>query len=110
MLTNVLMGGLAGLLCAIGGAIKDSPPEGFKPATFPRSPLVGLAAGAITATFTHSAVVAFCCAGYLERVAVEGWKILRCQRPGKVSWTHAEWPWLWAGQKPLDSKDSDRAA
>lgn len=107
---NVAMGLAAGTLCAIGGAIKDSPHEGFRFVTFWRSPIVGACVGALTAAWTSSPIIAFLCAGYLERVAVEGWKIVRCQKPGKHSWTHAEWPWLWAGQKPLDrdnAKDED---
>ena len=96
MLTNILMGGLAGLVCALGGAIKDSPHEGFKPATFMRSPLVGLVAGACSIPFTSHPILAFVFAGYLERFAVEGWKILRCQVPGKHNWNRTEWPGLFA--------------
>jgi hypothetical protein len=38
---NIFAGFLAGLICALGGALKDSPHEGFKPWTFPRSIYVG---------------------------------------------------------------------
>lgn len=103
MLTNIVMGGAAGMLCAIGGAIKDSPHEGFKFATFWRSPLIGLACGAVTIPLTPHPLIAFLCAGYLERVSVEGWKIVRRQTPGKHSWKYSEWPWMWAGQRPIES-------
>jgi hypothetical protein len=81
--TNIFAGFLAGLACAIGGAIKDSPYEGFKPATFPRSIWVGTLAGLVTSTFTDSFIIAVCCSGYLERCAVEGYKIIRHVKPGK---------------------------
>jgi uncharacterized membrane protein len=110
VIVNVIMGGLAGLVCAIGGAIKDSPHEGFRLRTFWRSPCVGLAAGAVTALWTRSPFIAFLCAGYLERAAVEGWKIVRCQKPGKHSWKYNEWPWLWAGEKPIEEVDHSRSA
>lgn len=104
MLLNLLMGLAAGTLCALGGAIKDSPHEGFKPETFMRSPLLGIATGALTIPFTHHWFVAFCVAGYLERVCVEGWKIVRRQTPGKHAWTYSEWPWMWAGQRPIEKQ------
>jgi len=37
---NAFAGWLAGTLCSLGGALKDSPVEGFKSKTFPRSMLV----------------------------------------------------------------------
>jgi hypothetical protein len=101
---NVVIGGAAGMLCAIGGAFKDSPHEGFNPDTFMRSPTIGLLIGVATIPFTHNLFVVFCVAGYFERVAVEGWKMIRRQKPGKHSWRYSEWPALWSGQRPLDSK------
>jgi len=44
---GAFVGFLAGLAVAIGGAIKDSPNEGFKLLTFIRSPLIGMVEGAI---------------------------------------------------------------
>lgn len=85
MILNILAGFLAGCLCACGGAIKDAPYEGFKPLVFLRSPIVGTLCGLATVLITHEFVVALFCAGYLERVVVEGWKICRVKVPGKFS-------------------------
>ena len=51
--------------------------------TWFRSPIVGLFCGWVTHFFTHDFVIAICCAGYMERVVVEGWKIVRVKKPGK---------------------------
>ena len=74
---------LAGILCACGGAIKDAPYEGFKPLTFFRSPIVGLLCGVVVSHLHQEFAVSFLCAGYLERICVEGWKIARVKKPGK---------------------------
>lgn len=95
MVENVIAGSCAGLLCAIGGAIKDSPHEGFKRGVFWRSPLVGALCGLATVPLTDHWLIAFGLAGYCERACVEGWKIVRCQIPGKHNWTRSEWPALW---------------
>lgn len=83
LLLNTFAGWLAGTLCSLGGAVKDSPLEGFKRSVFPRSMAVatlwGLASTALTADF----FLAFAFAGYCERLTVEGWKILRAKRPSK---------------------------
>ena len=86
---NVLAGLLAGCISACGGAYKDAPYEGFKPLTFLRSPIVGLGCGWVTHYFTGNFVVAVLCSGHLERIAVEGWKIVRCKKPGKFEF--GEW-------------------
>lgn len=83
---NIVAGLIAGTLCALGDALKDSPYEGFKPLTFTRSIWVGLFAGAITSSFTENFYVAICCSGYMERCAVEGWKILRQKKPGRFDY------------------------
>ena len=83
---NLVAGLIAGTLCALGGALKDSPYEGFKCLTFTRSIWAGLVAGAITSTFTENLYVALCCSGYLERCMVEGYKILRHKKPGKFDY------------------------
>jgi hypothetical protein len=80
---NVFMGLLAGLICALGGALKDSPYEGFKPLTFLRSIWVGTLGGVFSCFVTANPYVAFCVSGYLERFLVEGWKIVRHRKPGK---------------------------
>lgn len=80
---NMLAGFVAGLLCACGGAWKDAPYEGFKFLTFTRSIWVGTLMGFITAQITEEFWVAMACAGYFERCAVEGYKILRRMKPGK---------------------------
>ena len=80
---NLTAGILAGLLTAMGGAIKDSPYEGFKPDTFMRSIWVGVGVGLASSVITGNFYVAFAVSGYLERVAVEGFKIMRQRQPGK---------------------------
>ena len=56
---NILMGFLAGLLCSLGGALKDSPYEGFKPLVFTRSIWVGLAGGVVSCLLTTNLFLAF---------------------------------------------------
>ena len=82
-LVNIFMGLLAGLICSLGGALKDSPYEGFHPVKFFRSILVGLAAGILSCWFTDRPILAFCFSGYVERACVEGYKIVRARKPGK---------------------------
>ena len=85
---KIMIGLIAGLLCALGGALKDSPHEGFKPLTFTRSPLVatfwGIVSCFLIASDNFFLLLAFC--GYFERITVEGWKILRGIKPGKFDW------------------------
>ncbi len=83
---NTFAGLLAGLLCALGGALKDSPYEGFKPRTFLRSPIVGTVWGLVSFALTADFFLALAFAGYFERATVEGWKILRRKKPGKFDW------------------------
>ena len=85
------IGLLAGLTVAIGGAIKDSPVEGFKPFTFIRSPIVGAIVGAIIAGFFPNSAkpVLFLATIGAERAVVETWKIVRVQLPGKF--VNGEW-------------------
>jgi hypothetical protein len=82
---NIFMGFLAGLLCSLGGALKDSPFEGFQPLRFTRSMFVGTGFGFISQWITDQPIVAFVFAGYFERMAVEGYKIIRAQKPGKFN-------------------------
>ena len=86
--TNILMGFLAGLICSLGGALKDSPYEGFSPLKFCRSMTVGTVCGGVSSFFTTEPVLAFMFSGYSERMIVEGYKILRAQKPGKFSLPH----------------------
>ena len=89
LLLNLLAGLLAGSISACGGAIKDAPYEGFKPLTFIRSPIVGLFCGYLTHFFSHEFIVSMLCSGYLERILVEGWKLIRVKKPGKF--IYGEW-------------------
>ena len=50
------MGATGGLLVAIGGALKDSQFEGFKPGKFIRSPIIGAMTGLI---FNHLSTTRF---------------------------------------------------
>ena len=88
MLTNIFLGFLAGLICSLGGALKDSPYEGFYPLKFFRSMIVGTCAGAVSYYFTANPILAFTFSGYVERMAVEGYKIVRAQKPGKFDLPH----------------------
>lgn len=102
---NTFAGWLAGTLCSLGGALKDSPVEGFKASTFPRSMVIatlwGLASSALTADF----FLAFAFAGYFERLSVEGWKIIRAKRPGKfVDAVHVT---EWGRRRRLPAKKAE---
>jgi hypothetical protein len=81
----------AGLAVGIGGAIKDAPYEGFSLLTFMRSPIVGALVGLAMEHALHvqdPKVLFFATIGG-ERIVVEGWKLLRVQKPGKF--TFGEW-------------------
>lgn len=80
---NTFAGWLAGTLCSLGGAVKDSPLEGFKRSTFPRSMVVATVWGLVSTALTADFFLAFAFAGYFERLTVEGWKIIRAKRPSK---------------------------
>jgi hypothetical protein len=61
----VLAAGFAGGLCAVGGAWKDAPCEGFQLLKFFRSPLIAAAWGALLALFSTDLVtVGFSALGY----------------------------------------------
>lgn len=96
---NTFAGWLAGTLCSLGGALKDSPVEGFKPATFPRSILVATFWGLMSSWLTTDLFLAFAFAGYFERLTVEGWKILRAKRPGKFA--ARGWVQEWGRVQPV---------
>lgn len=89
--TNGLaIGALAGILVGLAGATKDAPYEGFKMQTFWRSPLVGAVAGLIVANTVKSDKKGlFLGAIAVERMIVEGYKLLRAQKPGKFEF--GEW-------------------
>jgi hypothetical protein len=86
---NILIGFLVGLICSLGGALKDSPYEGFQSAKFLRSAGVGTFWGIVLSWYDASPIIIFCVCGYLERFTVEGYKIIRAQRPGKFDLPHA---------------------
>ncbi|HEU0175097.1 MAG TPA: hypothetical protein VFV58_12630 [Blastocatellia bacterium] len=94
---NIFSGFLAGLACALGGALKDSPHEGFKSLIFTRSIFVGTFWGAVSCFVTTDFFLSFAFSGYFERMTVEGWKIIRQRIPGKFEWKargETEWKWL----------------
>ena len=88
---GLAVGFAAGLSVAIGGAIKDAPYEGFSLLTFVRSPIVGAIVGWSIATQLHvvDPVPLFLASIGGERIVVEGYKLLRAQKPGKF--TFGEW-------------------
>lgn len=96
---NLLAGWLAGTLCSLGGAVKDSPVEGFKARTFPRSIVISTFWGLVSAAITDDFFLAFAFAGYFERLTVEGWKILRAKRPGKF--VGGDWVTEWGRRQPV---------
>ncbi len=96
---NTFAGWLAGTLCSLGGAVKDSPVEGFKPSTFPRSMLVATLWGFASSALTTDFFLAFAFAGYFERLSVEGWKIIRAKRPGKFD--TKGWLTEWGRRQPV---------
>lgn len=90
LVLDLLAGVVAGSACACGGAIKDAPYEGFKTRVFFRSPIIGACCGLLLGIVAQQgAIVAFLCAGYMERLVVEGWKLLRAKAPGKFQF--GEW-------------------
>jgi hypothetical protein len=80
ILSIALIGLLTGLHAATWGGFKDSPFEGFRPASFARSIALGLVAALALAFFTELedrqpallVIVGLCYAG--ERLATEWWK------------------------------------
>ncbi len=71
---GLLVGTAGGLLVAAGGALKDSQFEGFKPAKFLRSPLVGALTGTLMIRFSTDWFLVCLAAVGSERVVVELYK------------------------------------
>lgn len=74
-------GFVGGLLVALGGALKDAPYEGFDPATFWRSPVIGTVWGAVVGcAFPRASpyLVGLSTIG-LERLTVEAMKVGRAR-------------------------------
>jgi len=92
---GAVIGGLAGLAVAIGGAIKDAPYEGFEVKKFIRSPIIGAIAGAILYSKfpdLHPAV-GFTSVIGIERIVVEMYKLIRALRKEYVpmKFIYGEW-------------------
>ena len=79
VLEDAIIGFLAGLTVAIGGAIKDAPYEGFNFLTFIRSPIIGaIEAPIISYGFPNSPKpLIFLSTIATERLTVEFYKLLR---------------------------------
>ena len=73
-LPGLIIGVLAGLLVAAGGALKDSQFEGFIPSKFVRSPIVGGLTGMIIIHFSTSWFLVVLASVGSERVGVELYK------------------------------------
>ncbi len=89
------IGFIAGLLVAIGGAIKDAPYEGFSAQTFWRSPFIGMIEGAILGEKYQNLpdiILLFAVIGF-ERLTIELFKLNRALSneyvPGKF--IYGEW-------------------
>ncbi len=98
---DMVVGFLAGLAVAIGGAVKDAPYEGFDLRTFLRSPVIGaLEAPLLAYIFPDSsnALIFLSTIGF-ERLTIELYKIYRAQQakyiPGKFTsigeWGNPHW-------------------
>jgi len=93
---GAIIGFIAGLLVAIGGAIKDAPYEGFKDQTSWRSPLIGMVWGMYLAKKYKNIEkfpLFFAVIG-LERATVEAYKLFRAvvkknYKPAKFE--YGEW-------------------
>jgi hypothetical protein len=105
VLLNTFAGWLAGTLCSLGGALKDSPVEGFKAKTFPRSMVVATLWGFASTALTTDFFLAFAFAGYFERLSVEGWKIIRAKRPSKF--VDAGWMTEWGRRQQVPSNKAE---
>jgi hypothetical protein len=102
---NIFAGWLAGTLCSLGGALKDSPVEGFKVRTFPRSMVVATLWGVASIALTADFFLAFAFAGYFERLSVEGWKVIRAKRPSKF--VGSDWVTEWGRRQPLPRHEAE---
>ena len=105
-LIEMVVGFGAGLAVAIGGAIKDSPYEGFDIVKFLRSPLIGaLQAPVMGKVFKHPhpALIFLTTIG-TERITTESYKLLRAQMPSKF--LGGEWG---IPKRILKSADNDVA-
>jgi len=101
VLEDAIIGFLAGLSVAIGGAIKDAPYEGFDWLTFLRSPVIGaIEAPIISHAFPDSnKVLIFLSTIATERLSIELYKIYRAQQgtyiPAKFTevgeWGNPHW-------------------
>jgi hypothetical protein len=91
LVRNMAIGFLAGMIVAIGGAVKDAPEEGFKPSTFIRSPLIGAIECPILAALIPNAhwFLLFLSVIGIERITIEIYKLFRAKKPGKFD--HGEW-------------------
>lgn len=92
---EMLAGGIAGLLVALGGAIKDSPHEGFSWVKFIRSPIIGaVEAPFIGAAFKHPNPILIGLGSIgTERLTVETYKLIRSQQGQYVpmKFKYGEW-------------------
>jgi hypothetical protein len=78
------VGGVSGWLTAVGGAWKDAPVEGFKTATFFRSPAVATGWALVLAPVTEDLAVLAVAAGGLAVASIETYKtFLAGGPPGK---------------------------
>ena len=101
ILENALVGFLAGLAVALGGALKDAPYEGFDWKTFLRSPIIGALEAPILAQYFPDAdkALIFLSTIGIERLTIELWKVYRAQQakyiPGKFTsigeWGNPHW-------------------
>lgn len=95
LVEEALIGAFAGLLVAIGGAIKDTPYEGFDLKKFIRSPLIGaVEAPIIGAIFDHpNPVLIGLSTIATERLTVETYKVIRANqgRYTPIKFKYGEW-------------------
>lgn len=92
---SMLLGFLSGLAVAFGGAVKDSPYEGFSLAKFMRSPIIGMIEAPILnhAFKPNSGFLLFLATIATERLTVEIYKLFRAVsgRYMPMKFKYGEW-------------------
>ena len=92
---GAVLGAVAGLLVALGGAIKDAPYEGFEAVKFARSPVIGALCGAFLGDVFRddSDPLIFLSSMACERIVVEMYKVIRAMGGSYVpmKFIYGEW-------------------
>ena len=94
-IAGLLIGGAAGTMAAVGGAVKDSQFEGFKPRKFVRSPIMTALGGTVLVGLSQNPLLVSIGAVGLERVVVEFYKTFLMRQVRGIhaqkALAHPEW-------------------